>query len=170
MSCILSSDFTLPCRRSMGGIQKVFITELGNTTTLTVASGVATTFTLAGSKKFFTYNLTMGGSSATATIGGDRAVGSRFFTHLVQIQLPKFETAIRNEIAVLGQVTSQIIVLDSNGKYFLYGGYRGLEISEGSGQTGTASADLSGFNISFSGDELDFPIEVPSALMAALTA
>lgn len=170
MSCILSSDFTLPCRRSMGGVQKVYITELANTDTLTVASGVATTFSLTAGKKFFTYNLTMGGSSATATIGGDRAVGSRFYTHSVAIQLPKFETAIRNEITVLGQVTSQIIVLDSNGKYYLYGGYRGLEISEGTGQTGTASADLSGFNITFSGDELDLPIEIPSAMIATLTA
>jgi len=170
MACILSSDFTLPCRRSMGGVQKVYITELENTSTLTVASGVATVFSLTGSKRFFTYNLTMGGSSASATIGGDRAVGSRFYTHSVSIQLPKFETAIRNEILVLGQVTSQIIVLDSNGKYFLYGGYRGVEISEGSGQTGTASADLSGFTITFSGDELDLPIEIPSAMIATLTA
>lgn len=170
MSCILSSDFTLPCRRSMGGVQKVYITELANTDTLTVASGVATTFTLDAGKRFFIYDLTMGGSSATATIGGDRAVGSRFYTHSVAIQLPKFETAIRNEILVLGQVTSQIIVLDSNGKYFLYGAYRGLEISEGSGQTGTASADLSGFNITFSGDELDLPIEIPAGSIAALTA
>lgn len=170
MACILSSDFTLPCRRSKGGVQKVYITELSNTATLTVVSGVATTFTLDQNTQFFEYNLTMGGSSATATIGGDRAVGSRFYTHAVQIQLPKFETAIRNEILVLGQVTVQIIVLDENGKYFLYGGYRGLEISEGTGQTGTASADLNGFNITFTGDELDLPIEVDSTLIATLTA
>jgi hypothetical protein len=169
MACILTSDFTLPCRRSKGGVQKVYITELDNTVTLTVASGVATVFTLDSGKQFFEYNLTMGGSSATATIGGDRAVGSRFYTHSVQIQLPKFETAIRNEILVLGQVTVQIIVLDENGKYFLYGGYRGLEISEGTGQTGTASADLNGFNITFTGDELDLPLEVNSTLIAALT-
>lgn len=168
MSCVLSSDFTLPCRRNKGGVQKVYITELANTATLTVASGAATTFTLASGKQFFEYNLGMGGSSAQAVIGGDRAVQSRFYTHTVNIQLPKFETAIRNEVLVLGQVTTQIIVLDENGTYMLYGGYRGLEISEGTGQTGTASADLNGFNITFTGDELDLPVEIPSNLIAAL--
>jgi hypothetical protein len=71
-------------------------------------------------------------------------------------------------VLVLGQVTTQIIVLDENGNYFLYGGYRGLEISEGTGQTGTASADLNGFNITFTGDELDLPVAIPSNLIAAL--
>lgn len=170
MSCVLSSDFTLPCRRNKGGVQKVYITELANTATLTVASGAATTFTLDSGKQFFEYNLGMGGSSAQAVIGGDRAVQSRFYTHTVQIKLPKFETAIRNEVLVLGQVNVQIIVLDENGVYMLYGGYRGLEISEGTGQTGTASTDLNGFNITFTGDELDLPIEIPSNLIATLTS
>jgi hypothetical protein len=174
MACVLTSGFKLPCRKSMGGVQKVYITELSNEATFVVASGVVTTFTLTSPKKFFEYNLTMGGSSATATIGGDRAVGSRFYTHSVTIQLPKFETAIRNEIMLLAQNTLMIIVLDSNGKYFLYGHSestaRGLEISEGSGQTGTASADLSGFSLTFSGDEIDLPLEVSSSLIASLTA
>jgi len=168
MSCILSSDFTLPCRRNKGGVQKVYITELANTATLTVVSGAVTVFTLSTGKEFFEYNLGMGGSNATATVGGDRAVQSRFYTHSVNIQLPQQSTALRNELLVLGQVTVQIIVLDENGKYFLYGGYRGLEISEGTAQTGTASADLNGYNITFAGDELDLPIEVPSGLIAAL--
>lgn len=177
MACILTSDFALPCRRSKGGVQKVYITELANTDTLTVASGVATTFTLSTGKEFFEYNLTMGGSSATATWGGDRAAGSSFYTHQVQIQLPQFETAIRNEIMLLGQNTLQMIVKDENGKYFLYGGYsdsaanaRGLQLSEGTGQTGTASADLNGFNLTFTGDEIELPIEIPSTLIAALIA
>lgn len=174
MSCVLSSDFTLPCRRSKGGVQKVYITETANIATYTTASGVITALTLDSGKQFFEYNLGMGGSSAQAVIGGDRAAQSRFYTHTVQIQLPKFETALRNEILVLGQVNVVIIVLDENGKYFLYGAsasdYRGLEISEGTGQTGTASADLNGFNITFTGDELDLPVEVPSNLIATLTA
>jgi hypothetical protein len=45
-----------------------------------------------------------------------------------------------------------------------------LEISEGSGQTGTASADLSGFTLTFAGDEIDLPLEVTSGLIATLTA
>jgi hypothetical protein len=177
MACLLSSDFALPCRRSKGGVQKVYLTELSNTASLVIASGVATTFTLAQGTEFFEYNLSMGGSSADATWGGDRAAGSSYYTHKVQIQLPQFETAIRNEIMILGQATLQAIVKDENGKYFLYGGYsgssadaRGLQMTEGVGQTGTASADLNGFNISFTSDELDLPLEIPSSMIAALIA
>lgn len=169
MACVLTSDFSLPCRRSKGGVQKVYITELANTATQTIASGVVTVMTLSTGKQFFIYELPHGSSSADATVGGERAVGSRFYTHKVQIQLPKFEVALRNEVLLLAQNTVQIIVLDENGKYFLYGGVRGLEISEGMGQTGTASADLNGFNLTFTGEELDLPYEVSSSLITTLT-
>lgn len=170
MACVLTSDFSLPCRRSKGGIQKVYIAHLSDTAALTVASGAATTFTLSSGKQFFIYELPMGSSQASAVFGGDRAASSRFYTHTVQIQLPKTATATRNEVLILGQATCQIIVLDENGLYSLYGGYRGLEISEGTEQTGTASADLNGYTITFTGDELDLPIEIPSNLISTLTS
>ena len=69
----------------------------------------------------------------------------------------------------IGHVSPKRTLLDENGKYFLYGGGRGLEISEGVGQTGTASADLNGFNLTFTGEELDLPYEVSSSLITTLT-
>lgn len=176
MACVLTTDIAKPCRRAMGGVRKIYVTELSNEDTFTVASGVVTAFTLTTGKQFFEYELPMGSSNASFTIAGERAVGSRFYTHTVQIQLPTMETTKRNEIQLLAQNSVMIIALDQNGKYFLYGHNstsgatsNGLEISEGTGQTGTVSADLNGFNITFTSDEIDAPVEVTSSLITSLT-
>lgn len=176
MACVLTTDFLKPCRDSMAGVKTIYLTELANEATFTVASGVVTAFTLSSGKQFFIYEVPTGSSSATATIAGDRAVGSRFYTHSVQLQLPKLETSKRNEIQLLAQNTLMAIVLDQNGKYFLYGHNEtsgatsnGLEISEGTGQTGTAAGDLNGFNLTLTGDENCLPLEVTSSLITALT-
>lgn len=169
MACVLTTDIAIPCRRSKGGIKKIYVTELANTATQTIASGEVTVFTLASGKQFFEYDLREGSSTADATIGGERAVGSRFYTHRVQIQLSQLDVTLRNEMLLLAQNIVQVIVLDQNGNYWLYGGVTGLEISEGLGQHGTASADLNGFNLTLTGDELDLPYAVDSTLIATLT-
>ena len=175
MACVLTSDFSMACRKAVGGVKKVYITEIANEASFTVASGVVTTFTLSTGKQFFEYELPQNSANATAPISGDRAVGSRFYTHTVNIQLPYMDTATRNEILLLAKNQVMIIVLDQNGKYWLYGHNEvsgatsnGLEISEGTGQTGTASGDLNGFNITFTGDVSVPPMEVSSGLMTTL--
>lgn len=177
MACVLTSDFSMACRKAVGGVKKVYITELANESTFTVASGVVTTFTLSTGKQFFEYELPQNSANATSPINGDRAVGSRFYTHTVNIKLPYMDTATRNEILLLAKNTVMIIVLDQNGKYWLYGHNEtsaatsmGLEITEGTGQTGTASGDMNGFDLTFTGDVNCPPIEVTGSLLTTLTS
>jgi hypothetical protein len=57
MACLLTSGYTLDCADSVGGIKKIYITELANKGSITAASGIITAFTLSAGKKFFTYEL-----------------------------------------------------------------------------------------------------------------
>ena len=70
MSCALTSGFTLPCRDGVGGVKTIYITELANFASATIASGVVTALTLDTGKKFWTYELT------EETRGGNRKSNS----------------------------------------------------------------------------------------------
>ena len=169
MSCILTTGFTLDCRSSMGGIQKIYVAELSGIGTPSVSSGIAT-ITMVGGKKFYSYEVPMNGGSATSVPSGDRALGGRFYAQNVTMNLPKFEITKRNELMALAAQTVAVIVLDSNGEYFLFGAQRGLQIAEGGYQTGTASADLSGYVITLTGEEAQDVYKIESSAIAALIA
>lgn len=166
MSCLLSVDLSLDCRSSKGGIKRVLIANTSSFT-YSVSSGVATITKVSG-RRFFEYHLTLGSSSASSPFAGDRAVGGRFYTPTVTIQIPKQDVTKRNEIKVLAAANVGIIVEDENGNYFLYGASRGLEVSEGDAPTGTAGADLNGYTLTFTGEELDLPYSVSSAAISGL--
>ena len=168
MACVLTTGFVLDCRRSIGGVNEVYFTELSNKSTLTEASGSVSAITLTGATKFYKYELWKNGSEAKAENQGDIASGSGFLKHSVSIQLDRFEVAKRNEIRLLAQKPLMCIVKDANGIFSLYGAYRGLDLETGVGQTGKAAADMNGFTLTFSGDELDYPLTMTQAQVTAV--
>lgn len=167
MACILSTNITIDCRESMGGIVEVYVSELSNVASYTTSSGVAT-ITKAGGSRFWKYEQNQGAGSASAVFGGERALGGRFYTHTIALQFPKFEVSLRNEILALAAQRVVVITKDQNGEYMVYGINNGLMISEGTGQTGTAAADLNGFTITLTGDEKQLPYKVDSTAIAGL--
>jgi hypothetical protein len=53
--------------------------------------------------------------------------------------------------------------------YWLLGSLNGLELSAGTGQSGTAFGDRNGFDVTFTGMEEQPMREVQSSIIAALT-
>lgn len=170
MSCVLSTGFTLDCRRSIGGVDVIYFTELENVDTYTDASGVISALTLNSGKYFYKYEVRKASSAGKADIAGDVAVGSGFITHGLEVQLDSFSVAKRNEIRLLAQKPLIGIAKDANGLLSVYGFYRGLDLISGTGGTGKAAADLNGFNLVFQGEELDYPKGISQAIVDSLLA
>ncbi|KAB2916941.1 MAG: hypothetical protein F9K23_06995 [Bacteroidetes bacterium] len=170
MSCALTTGFTLDCRQSNGGIEAVYFTEIANKATLTAASGVITAFTLAATKKFFKYELRKKTGQLEQNIQVNNENGTVFYEQTLTVKLDKLEVNKRNEILLLAKNNLMVIVKDNNGKYWLVGETRGALLSAGKGTTGTAFGDMSGFELTFTGEEPELAKEVDSTLIATLTA
>lgn len=171
MACLLSTGFALDCRRSIGGVDEVWIGELEglDTDTFTVVSGAVTVMAMTGDYKFYNYKLRKNTSEAKADSAGDVANGAGFISQSVQIQLDKFDVAKRNEIRILGQKPVMIIVKDKNGLLSLYGAYNGLDLQPGgTGGTGKEANSLNGFNLTFMGEELDYPPGIAQNILDTL--
>lgn len=169
MACALTQGYTLDCRDSLGGITEVYFIEKGNVTSTTQASGVITAVVKGASKVFRKYELVPGTSSLTENINASVENGTVFYAQELSIILNKLQANTRNEILLLAQNTLAAVVGDNNGKYWYLGKVRGINITGGSGATGTANGDRSGYTLTFSGSESELAPEVSAGIIAGLT-
>jgi hypothetical protein len=169
MPCALTQGYALDCRDSLGGITEVYFIESKNVTSVTQASGVITAVVKASGKVFRKYELVPGTSSLTENINASVENGTVFYAQELSIILNKLQANTRNEILLLAQNTLEAVVGDNNGKYWLLGVNSGINITGGSGSTGTAQGDRSGYTLTFSGRERQLAPEVAGGIIAGLT-
>ncbi len=169
MSCALTTGFTLDCRNSNGGIEAVYFTELENKATLVATGTVIDTFTLGSGKQFFKYELRKKTSIFEQNFQVNNENGTVFYEQTLSVKLDKLETTKRNEILLLAQNNLMVIIKDNNGKYWLMGQTRGTLLNGGKGTTGTAYGDMSGFELTFMGEEPELAKEVTASLLDTLT-
>tara|TARA_R110000803_G_scaffold87040_1_gene153638 strand:- start:125 stop:673 length:549 start_codon:yes stop_codon:yes gene_type:complete len=159
MSCPLTVGYNLDCRDSLGGVKSVRIATLADWVSLgaTVVSGdvTAVTATSPASQVFWKYEQLKETSSLTETINASAQNGTVYYSPEVAIVISKLATAMRNEIKLLAQ-NRLVAIVETNDEvpsYFVVGVSNGLDVSAGTSGTGTAYADLQGYNITMSGME-----------------
>jgi len=168
MPCALTSNYLIDCKDSLGGLTEVYFMELGNLTSYTEASGVITALVKAAGKKFYKYELVRGTSMFVENINASIENGSVFYQQELTIILNKLQVATRNEILLLAKNRLVSVAKDNNGKYWILGITKGVDISAGTSGSGTAEGDRSGYTLTFTGKEAALSQEVGNAIALAL--
>lgn len=169
MSCALTQGYTLDCADSIGGIKKIYVTELGNKSAITAASGIITSFTLNSGKKFWTYELVKETSNWTEDQTKSVANGTVFNDQKLMFTVRKMQPSLQQELKLLAQNELMIIVLDRNGIYWLLGENNGMDLITRNGASGTAMGDFNGYTLNFEGKEEAPAKQVSANLIASLT-
>lgn len=160
---------------STGGIRYALICKIEDVditfTPGTGATASTATFELAGgspitpaTSPFKKYAFTQDSSSGDAPQTGTPAQGSSVFAHTVNLTFNKKDAAIRNEVQLLADSETVIVLTDCNGYNELYGGQcdKGLYMTAGTAPSGVAGADLNGYVLTFtqaSQSKLPFTVE-----------
>lgn len=168
MSCALTQGYVLDCKDSLGGITEVYFMAFQDVASTTEASGVITALTKDSGKRFYKYELVKGTASLTETINSNVQNGTLYYTPELTIILNKLQANTRNEILLLAKNLLVAVAKDSNGKFWYLGKTRGLDLTAGSGTTGTAEGDRSGYTLTFAGAEPALAPEVDSTVAASL--
>lgn len=168
MACNLTQNMTIDCRDSVGGAKEILFIEFDNVTSITEASGVVTTITVATGKQFRRYQVPKETSFFTEALNSSVPNGTIFYQQELTVVLNKMQANTRNEIQLLAQNRLLAIVLDLNGKYWLLGKERALDATAGEGGTGTATGDRNGYSRTFTGMERFMAPEVQSSIIAGL--
>jgi hypothetical protein len=147
----------------------VYFIASSDVSAMTEASGVVTAITKKAGKRFYKYELVKETSSFVENVNASVENGSIFYQQELTIILNKLQANTRNELLLLSQNLLEAVVGDNNGKYWLLGKTRGLDVTGGSSQSGTAMGDRSGYTLTFTGKEAALAPEVSSSIIAGLT-
>tara|TARA_R110002096_G_scaffold374046_2_gene567605 strand:+ start:384 stop:902 length:519 start_codon:yes stop_codon:yes gene_type:complete len=171
MSCPLTTGFVLDCKDSIGGVKSVSFASVTDYEALTpvVLAGAITSIT--ATPTFRKYEQLKETSSMTETINASMQNGTVYYTPEVVVVLSKLNATKRNEIMVLAQ-NRLVALVETNDEvpaYWLVGVTSGLEVSGGTSATGTAYADLQGYNITLGGMEPISMVSISAVDAASIT-
>ena len=168
MACALTQGYLQDCRDGFGGVKSVYVMEIGNATTITEALGVVTGITKVATKKFFKYSLVAHTAEGEEALTASRENGTIMNKQTVKFPINKMTTAVRNELLLLAANRLLIVIVDENGKGWLYGREYGMMIETVSAKTGKALGDRNGYELQFGSDEKTLAPEVDAATIATL--
>jgi hypothetical protein len=156
MACALTSGRELSCRKSVGGIKAVYFADYGtlgdkSAWTFDSTTGYIETFGTS-TPNWFQFDL-KGTNSLEQAITASRENGSVVYEQTLTLTLPQLDKDTQDEIKLLAFGRPHVIVEDYNGNYLLVGEDNGADVSGGTITSGTALADLSGFTLTFLGQE-----------------
>ena len=171
-TCDITSGFTLGCRSNSGGIKNLYILS-GSVDTITdVSEGLISA--MSGSGTFYKFELFRQTSDYTETITSTPENGTIFYEQSVNAIFFKLQSATRNQMKVLAENPNLKVIVETNngatdgiGKFFYLGEENGLQLTGGTGATGTAFGDLNGYSLNFVGQE---PVPASEVSGSDLTA
>jgi hypothetical protein len=147
MSCNLAAGITLGCRDNAGGVNRVWITDYDNVTSVIKNTGDTIT-SITGTGVFYEFQLIRTTSEMTETINASLENGTVYYTQELVMFFAKLEQYKRNIIKTLAQSFRLAVIFeDNNGAYFLLGEEYGMFVSAGSNVTGLALGDRQGYNL-----------------------
>ena len=157
------------CQSSMGGIRRVLMANFDDVT-VTVTDGIISAIAMAGSAKFKEYLFRRNTGSLTSAYQLSDTGNNGVQSDLLMV-FTRLETTKRVEVEALAHAEAVAIVEDCNGKFWYLGKDEPLAIADGTNAaTGTARADLNGYNVALQDHSLELPLEVDATIIAGLLA
>ena len=151
MACALTAGRKEPCKNIVGGLKNVYFIDYGTLGTASLTAGEITDLT--GTFTAFKYEL-RGTSNLEQAINSSRENGTTFFEQTLTLNLKKQTKEFHNEIKLLASNRPHIAVEDYNGNVFMVGLEHGADVSGGSIISGSAMGDRSGYDLTFTGQEV----------------
>lgn len=168
MSCALTQSYTLDCRDGKGGSKEFYLIEAANISTMTLTAGVVSAITKASAKAFYHYAQVKQVAECDEAITTNEENGTIFVKQSVKMVINKRQTAIRNEVMLLGKNRLVIIEVDQNGSAWLYGFANGMLMDNSAIKSGKALGDRNGYELTFTGFEPEAAYMVDPTVVTAL--
>jgi len=153
MACLLANGRAEVCKDVVGGLEAIYFINYGDITAktydLTDTDMIAT---VTGVSNLYKFEL-KGTNSFEQTITSSRENGTTFVEQTLSIQLKKQDAATTKNVKLLAYGRPNIVVKDNNGNFFLAGLERGMDVTTGTISNGTALGDVSGYQLTFVGQE-----------------
>jgi hypothetical protein len=153
MSCLTTSGFGIQCREAIGGIKAIYLgayDTFANSATLTDNEVTALE---TGSVYEFALPKHTGSFTEEAAISVEN--GTVFYTQTVVAMFHGMTAERALQLQNIAKGRNVLWVLDNNDNLWMLGYKDGVQITAFTTATGTAKGDMSGFTVTFTGEEKD---------------
>ena len=157
MACNLTKGYATNCKDVVGGIVRAWMTNFGSLHSFVIDSNDQITDGN-GTATLFQYDLKNSGNTMVTTATNSRDTGTNYFSTVLTLVLPKLTKEMSVETKLLAYGSPHIIVEDRNSNFFLLGRVHGNELTSATIATGGAMADLSGYTLEFTSEEVEPPM------------
>lgn len=161
MACNITGALSLPCIESAGGLQgSIFISTDFVPGTLTFASTTGpapdqVTAATGDSGAFYEFQVAKNVASFTENAVVSQENGTLYFDQVLTINLQQMDAAKRYQLLLLAKNRKiSATFTDLNGRHWLMGAHRGAVVTQNNAQTGTALADLNGYQLVLTASEV----------------
>lgn len=144
MACLITSGRLEPCKDSLGGLRNIFIANYV-ADGFTIEDGEVTAID-AAITEVFQYALRADGNIFDQNGTSDDSTGVSTWEQTLTVALKKLDKNTSNQMKLLAQGYSYIIIEDYNGNYHLMGALEGTSMRNSNFQTGGAKTDFNGYN------------------------
>lgn len=169
MACVsFSGGISNDCSNNIGGLSKVYLTDLSNISSYTQSGGTVSAISMVGVTKFYEFQFNRNSATFTEDLVKSVEAGSALFEQTVTLTIPRRDVTKRNTLSLLTQRDLAVIVKDSNGLYWYPGAVEGVYLSESTSTSGTAKADGSNYVLTLKGFEQERSYGVASSIISGL--
>lgn len=157
-TCTALNAISKSCDNNIGGITGVWIYDQEDVTVTPGASGTLSAAVRASAATGQAFTIKRNTSNFTEEAAIDLVNGSSFITQTINLMFHRREASKSYAIQLLGEGQRDlfIVLLDSNGLYWVFQNMQLSAVSEGSG---TAKADGSKYSVVFTGEDTEYALE-----------
>ena len=178
MACttVTLSSIDARCDGSVGGIKRILLANVDDIKTVLVdeTTQKIKQITLETGKKFEQWLFRKNTGSYNSSIERDMAIGTQTVTTECSLQFSRAEAQKRLDIQSAINASCVVIIEDMYSEYLYLGLENDVTISSATMQSGTATSDLSGFQLTFTDLATELPhfidkeqVDVDGLLVAA---
>jgi hypothetical protein len=154
MACPITSGKPLACRDSKGGVNQVWLIEHSKVSLNTVSGSLITSASITpSSDKFLLFEQEIEKANFTNTIQVNRGNYSVYSEQSLTLYIYKGDADTMGLIKSIAANKLMATVKDNNGVYYTLGAVNGLTLDPSTFNTGTAFADMNGYELKFMGKE-----------------
>ena len=171
MSCEITNGRLEVCKDAVGGIDAVYFINYGsyNSANITYVSSTDTIDAVTGVSSLYKYEL-KGTNSFEQVLNSSRENGTTFVEQTLTMTLKKQDATTHKNVKLLAYGRPNVVIRNRNNQYFLAGLENGMEVTTANVSNGTAMGDLSGYTLTFVGQEKIYANLLDCTSEATLTA
>lgn len=153
MSCDLANGRLEVCKDAVGGIDAVYFVNYNDYTGITYdGTNTDVIDSVAGVSSIYKYEL-KGTNSFEQVVNSSRENGTTFVEQTLTMTLKKQDATTHKSVKLLAYGRPHVIIRNRNNQFFFAGLEHGMELTTANVSNGTQMGDLTGYTLTFVGQE-----------------